>query len=283
VAGKRSFGVSTHLYHGFRLDRSHLLEVGAHGFQAVELFATRTHFDYHNPTAVGDLRAWLADAGLYLSSVHAPVAEGFAGGQWTASLTLASSDAGARARALAEAERALQIARQIPFRVFVVHLGVPRWISAGVADNSRDGARRSVEDLHAQAQPLGVQIAVEVIPNELSRPGSLVHFVEKVVDAADVGVCLDVGHAHMEGDLVEAIETVSEHLTAVDLHDNRRRADDHGLPFEGTIDWPAALTAIQKVGYEGELTFEIGGRGPTKDTLARARRTREKLERLLAP
>ena len=55
----------------------------------------------------------------------------------------------------------------------------------------------------------------------------------------------------MDGDLVDAIETVSEHLITTHVHDNRGRTDDHLVPFEGTIDWPAALTAVQKVGYDG--------------------------------
>ena len=63
---KRQFGVSTHLYHGQRLCREHLLEIAAHGFEWLEVFATRTHFDYHNPAAVADLQQWLAEAGLQL-------------------------------------------------------------------------------------------------------------------------------------------------------------------------------------------------------------------------
>ena len=82
VVAKRPFGVSTHLYHGQRLTREHLLEIAAHGFEPVELFATRTHFDYHNPAAVADLQQWLAEAGLELHSVHAPIGESFSGGRW---------------------------------------------------------------------------------------------------------------------------------------------------------------------------------------------------------
>ena len=51
------------------------------------------------------------------------------------------------------------------------------------------------------------------------------------------------------------------------MHDNRGRTDDHLVPFEGTIDWPAALTAVQKVGYEGPLMFEIAAHGSAKETL----------------
>jgi sugar phosphate isomerase/epimerase len=121
-----------------------------------------------------------------------------------------------------------------------------------------------------------------VIPNELSRAGSLVHFVEDVIDDAGVGICLDVGHAHLDGDLVETIETVSEHLIAVDVHDNHGRVDDHLVPFDGSIDWPGALTVVQKVGYDGPLMLELGARGSTKEILGRARKAREKMERLLA-
>jgi sugar phosphate isomerase/epimerase len=281
VPGKRAFGISTHLFHNYRLVRDHLLEIGAHGFERVELFATATHFDYRNPAAVADLQQWLAEAKLELHGVHAPVGESFAGGRWGPLLSLASADADARARALAEAESALQIARRIPFGVLVAHLGIPRH-QAAPSDNSRDGARRSIEALRCLAEPLGVRVAVEVIPNELSRAGSLVHFIEEVLDESDVGICLDFGHAHMDGDLVDAIETVSEHLITTHVHDNRGRTDDHLVPFDGTIDWPGALTAIQKVGYEGTLLLEIAAHGSAKETLQKARQAREKMERLLA-
>lgn len=278
---KRKFGVSTHLYHGQRLGRDHLLEIAAYGFDAVELFATRTHFDYHNPAAIADLQQWLADAGLELHGIHAPVSESFVGGRWGPALSLASVDRDRRAQAVGEAEAALHIARRIPASVLVAHLGVPRTQQPAPAENNRDAARRSVEALQQAAEPLGVRIAVEVIPNELSRAGSLVHFVEEDLEGIDVGVCLDFGHAHMDGDLVDAIETVSGHLVATHVNDNRGRADEHLVPFDGTIDWPAAMTAVQKVGYDGTLLMEIAAHGSPKQTLARAQKARARMERLL--
>jgi sugar phosphate isomerase/epimerase len=279
---KRPFGISTHLYHADRLGRDHLLEIGSHGFEAIEVFATRTHFDYHNPAAVADLQQWLAEAGLVLHSVHAPIAESLEGTHWGPPLTLASSDPDARARALSEAEHALHIARRIPFSALVVHLGIPRTQHPSATDNSREGARRSVEALQEQAHALGVRIALEVIPNELSRAGSLVHFVEQVVEAPNVGICLDFGHAHLDGDVSDALETVSEHLITTHVHDNRGRTDDHLIPFDGTIDWPAALTGLQKVGYDGAMMLELAAHGSPRDTLQKARKARERMERFLA-
>jgi sugar phosphate isomerase/epimerase len=281
--GHRAYGISTHIYHGQRLTREHLLEIAAHGFDSIELFATRTHFDYHNPSMVANLQQWLAESGLALHAVHAPVGHSFSAGRWGQRLTLAASDADRRASALAEAEQALYIARRIPFGVFVAHLGLPRTEHPTAEDNSRDAARRSINELGRLAEPLGVGLAIEVIPNELSRAGSLVHFVEDVLDQP-VGICLDFGHAHMDGDLIEAIETVSGHLVTTHVHDNRGRTDEHLVPFEGSIDWPAALTAIQKIGYDGTLLLEVAARGSSssKETLQKARRARARMEQLMA-
>jgi sugar phosphate isomerase/epimerase len=272
------FGVSTHLFHAVRLTREHLLEISRHGFRSVELRATRTHVDYHSDTVVADLQQWLAEAGLELRSVHAPIGDTVGPGRQGQPINLAAADAEARAEAVDQATRALHIARRIPFQTFVVHCGA----LGPAADNRRDAARRSLELLHARAEPLGVRLALETIPNELSRAGSLVHFVEQVLDDVPVGICLDLGHAHLVGDLADTIETVSEHLVSVDVHDNRGRHDDHLVPFDGTIDWPSVMTTLQKIGYDGALMMELQTRGPARDTLGRARTASEKLEKLIA-
>jgi sugar phosphate isomerase/epimerase len=276
--------VSTHLFHHERLTRDHFQAIAARGFEMVEVFATRTHFDYHSPAAVADLQQWLAAAGLTLRSVHGPTAASFVGGVWSGSLSIASVDNELRERAVRETLQALYIARRIPIAVFVLHLGIPRMQPRDAdvgGQDARAAARRSVEELVKAADPLGVRVAVEVIPNELSRAGSLVHFVEEDLDGMDVGICLDFGHAHIDGDVIEAVETVSEHVIATHLHDNRGRSDDHLMPMDGTIDWAGALTAVQKIGYDGPLMFEVGAHGPSKDSLARLQRAREKMERWL--
>ncbi|MCA1652337.1 MAG: hypothetical protein LC753_19445, partial [Acidobacteria bacterium] len=76
------FGVSTHLYHERRLERAHLVQVAGYGFEAIELFATRSHFDYHDETAVEQLGDWLSETGLALHGIHAPITDKFADGQW---------------------------------------------------------------------------------------------------------------------------------------------------------------------------------------------------------
>lgn len=78
------FGISTHLYHDQKLERAHLAEIAAHGFEGIELFATRSHFDYRDAAAVESLAQWLDETGLTLFSVHAPITDAFgAGDTWS--------------------------------------------------------------------------------------------------------------------------------------------------------------------------------------------------------
>ncbi len=248
----------------------------------MEVCATQTHLDYHSESVVADLQGWLAESGLAHGSLHAPVSDRFTTGRPGQPLNLASPDPALREHAVDEVTRALHVARRLPYEVLVVHAGVPRAWTHAPGENNRDAARRSIETLATSAEPLGVTVAVELLPNELSTSGSLVHFIEDVLDCCAVAICLDLGHAHLERDVVDVIDTVSEHIALVHVHDNRGRHDDHLLPFEGGIEWPAALTSLQKVGCDERLVLEVAPHGSTRDTLSRARSARARMDRLLA-
>ena len=275
------FGVSTHLYHDQRLDREHLVEIAAHGFDCVEIFATSSHFDYHDGTAVRTLAEWLDDTRLTLHSIHAPVTASYVNGQWGEAFSTAVTDENQRRRTLAEAAAALAMAQTIPFQYLVAHLGLPDVMKPGVGDNSRESARRSVEALHDMAEKAGVGLAIEVIPNALSTPESLVSLIENDLDELKVGICMDVGHAHLIDDVGDAIECCSGHIVTTHLHDNGKKTDDHLVPGEGTIDWPATLMSLQKVGYDGAWMFEIANTSSPKSVLNKAERARRKFEALL--
>jgi sugar phosphate isomerase/epimerase len=272
------FGVSSHLFHEHRLCREHLVHIAAHGFEAVELFATRSHFDYKNEQALGELAEWLSDTRLQLHSMHAPIVERMQNGRWVGAFSNAASDESRRKAAVAETGAALSIAARIPFQYLVLHLGVPSSEQASAADNNADAARRSVEEIAELAARVNVRVAVEVIPNALSDAATLAWLVDEQLDGFDVGVCLDYGHAHMMGDLSDAIETLSGHLWTTHVHDNDGNRDEHLTPYQGTIDWDAAMMETQKIGYDGVLMFEVGDAGDPVEVLKRCVKARERLE-----
>ncbi len=272
------FGVSTQLYHGRRLTRGHLEAIAAHGFDAVELVATRTHFDYRDPAAVAALESWLSETGLRLHAIHAPFVERFENGRWGPALSNASRDPGVRARAVQEAVAALDLAHRVPVEFLVVHLGLPDSQPIPAGDNDPRAARDSLEEIATVADRLGVRIAVELIPNALSTPDAIVALLEDTVDLPRVGACLDVGHAFLWGDPVEAVETLSGHVVTTHVHDNHGTRDEHLVPFDGGVEWPALLISLEKVGYEGTLMLELSDTGRAETVLQKARAARARLE-----
>jgi sugar phosphate isomerase/epimerase len=273
------FGISTHLFHEHRLSREHLVHIAAHGFEAVELFATRAHFDYKSPEAIAEVAEWLSDTRLTLHSIHAPIVERMHQGRWVSAFSNASSDESRRKLAVAEAQAAIAVAAQIPFRYLVLHLGVPTSEQQNASDNQPSAARRSVEEIATAAERANVRVAVEVMPNALSDAATLALLVEEQLDGLDVGVCLDYGHAHLMGDLCEAIEELSGHMWTTHVHDNHGKRDDHLTPYAGTIDWDAAMMETQKIGYDGALMFEVADTGDPLDVLKRCAKARERLEK----
>jgi sugar phosphate isomerase/epimerase len=70
-----------------------------------------------------------------------------------------------------------------------------------------------------------------------------------------------------------------ERVVSTHIHDNHGDKDEHLLPFEGTIDWDAALAGFAEALTELPFVFEIkaqpGAAGPT---LGQIREACDKLE-----
>jgi sugar phosphate isomerase/epimerase len=275
------FGLSTHIFHGERLTRDHLKTIADHGFRAIELFATRTHFDYTDAGHIDAVRGWLAELGMSASSMHAPICASFVGGQWGRAFSNAATDPGRRQEALDETAKAMEAARQLSCSAVVVHLGLPRGQPLPPGDNDRGAVRRSLDELASAATRAGVRLALEVIPNDLSTPSALLEWIDGESDLGSAAICLDFGHAHLLGGAPEAVEALSGYVITTHVHDNRGTDDDHLVPFAGTIDWATTLTALWKTGYAGPLMFEVADHGDAPGVLRRTVRARDRLLAIL--
>lgn len=272
------FGISTHLFHADRLDREHLVEVAAHGFDAVEVYATRTHFDYHNPRAAVALAEWLDDTRLSLHAIHAPTTAGYQNGQWGETISIGAADEERRRKAVSETLAVIGLNAVIRVPMLVLHLGFP---STEPSDNLRGSVSRSLEEIGEAAEAANVALALEVIPNALSMAPRLVQWLEEDLEIKGAGICMDVGHAHLVGEVVDTIETCSGHIVTTHLHDNQGKRDDHLIPGAGTIDWEATMLAFQKVGYDGAWILELAPSADVQATLRDAAQSRARLEHML--
>ena len=255
--------LSTHLFMHQRLHPG-LLELAAQsGAQAVEIFAARQHFDYTSREQVAELAAFFRSNPLTAWSMHAPLYPDHEMGRSGApAVNLLHAEKSRRIAAMDEIKRALETAEQIPFRNLVVHLGErnDEW-----SPRSVEHALTALEHLGAFARPLGVRPLVE---NLLSEPTTPEHLVEILASGHldQIGVCLDLGHAHITVGVPAAIATLGARIVQVHAHDNHGLKDEHLFPGDGTIDWPAAAAALNALAAPPAIVLELSSKLPDEPT-----------------
>jgi sugar phosphate isomerase/epimerase len=239
-----------------RLHPGLLDKMVAGGAEAIEIFAARGHFNYSDRQHVREIANWFRSTGITFHSVHAPM---HGDDEWGRSgappLNIAAVEKRDRIAAMDEIKRALEVAEQSPFQFLVQHVGVSRETST---EQKLESAMTSLEHLRAFAKPLGVQIVVENIPNDLSTPESLVELL-RTARFTDVGVCFDVGHAHMSPGIPQAFETLKPFIRTTHVHDNDQQRDEHLWPGSGTIDWKETLALLRSAPQVPPLLLEIEG------------------------
>jgi D-psicose/D-tagatose/L-ribulose 3-epimerase len=112
-----------------------------------------------------------------------------------------------------------------------------------------------LKEIHELASASGVRIGIEGL-NRFET-----HFVNRgdqalaLADAVapDVGICLDAFHMNIEEvDFLQAIRDAGDRLVDFHVADNNRMAC--GM---GSLDWPAIVSELKGIGYDGALTVEF--------------------------
>ena len=217
-------------------------EAARAGAAAIELFCSRGHFDYRSVENARELAGWLGENRLTLHSIHSPTTRDFhLTRESGAPLSICDPERLRRQEAVDEIKRALDLVEQIPFRFCVQHVASSRDTPD---DRKWDAAFSSLEHLSLFARHRGVTLAIENTPGEMATPVNLKNFLEQT-RLTSVKMCFDSGHAHLEsGDAAAQLETVRDFVVTTHLHDNHGERDEHLLPYEGTIDWSATLSAL---------------------------------------
>jgi sugar phosphate isomerase/epimerase len=221
------------------------------GVKTIEIFAARHHFDYNDRSAVRDIANWFRSTGV-AATLHQPLYLSDRGsGQWSRhvapNINLIEPDKSHRITAMDEVKRALESAEQVPINACVLHLGHKGdpWDTRAL-----ENSLTAIEHLKAFAHPLGVRLLIENLQNEITTPEHILEIL-RVGHFDRVGVCLDIGHAHLVQPtsdskpnlgIDEAFELLKPRIAQLHLHDNHGTKDDHLWPGSGSpgglnIDW----------------------------------------------
>jgi sugar phosphate isomerase/epimerase len=226
------------------------------GAEVIEVFGSRGHFNYSDRQHVREIAKWFRSTGTTFHSMHAPMhGDDEFGRTGAPPLNIAAVEKRDRIAAMDEIKRAIEVAEHAPFQFLVQHVGVSGESSSG---QKIEAAMTSLEHLRAFAKPLGVQVVVENIPNDLSTPEGLVELLH-AAHFTDIGVCLDVGHAHMAPGVTRAFEVLKDLIRTTHIHDNHGERDEHLWPGYGTIEWKQTVELLRTAPQVPALVLEIEG------------------------
>jgi sugar phosphate isomerase/epimerase len=279
--------LSTYLFVSRKLTPELLGQIAEAGFKGVEIFCSRGHFDYTARAEVQAMAAALANQGLTLSSMHAPASRDLSSTRESGTpLSICEVERVRRIEAMDELKRAIDVAEELPFPRMVFHMGGSR----ETADpRKRDAAFSSLEHLILHARHVGVTICVENTTSEMGDPAYLRAFVDET-RLTGLRFNFDIGHAHLADDPEEerienSFAPLRDLVVGVHLHDNHGEKDEHLPPFDGTIDWTAAIKLLKtapekKLPLLLELKEKTGPEAPSPtEQLAAARAAMDRFEK----
>jgi sugar phosphate isomerase/epimerase len=239
-----------------RLHPGLLDQMVAGGAEAIEIFAARGHFNYTDRQHIRQIANWFRSTGVTFHSMHSPMHPDEDWGRGGAThINIASVEKLQRVAATDEIKRAIEVAELAPFQFLVQHVGIGH---EEADEHKLDAAMSSLEHLHAFAKPLGVQLLVENITNELSTPETLLDLLH-AGRFDDIGVCFDVGHAHIMSSVPQAFEVLKDRIRSTHVHDNNQERDSHLWPGDGTIDWTETLSLLRSAPHVPPVLLEIEG------------------------
>ena len=238
------FGLSTAIFGAAALGAPEFDQIAAKGFTVIELTSVP------DPSAT---RSLIEAAGLEIASLSVN---------------------------LADAKSGLVSASELGTGVLVVRAdGCRIRTTSEVVSRGNDNLRgQFLESLAEEAESRRVRVALEVPLR--SSPDDVLDLISSV-DSSWLGVCLDVGHAHLNGGAPEAIETLSGYILLAHLNDNNGREDAHRAPYGGSVDWPATLMELWKTGFTGAAVLEISPDPDVSTALSRAVGARTRLQAIL--
>lgn len=117
-------------------------------------------------------------------------------------------------------------------------------------------------------EKFGINVAVENLfrgdpkrkcyIGKLGSPAELNGIIEEI-NSPYIVACIDIGHASLTGYEPEKFieKTNPDVLRALHVQDTDYLSDLHTLPYLGSLNWENIMSALKKVGYSGDLTFEI--------------------------
>ena len=140
----------------------------------------------------------------------------------------------------------------------------------------------SLNQVASHCKELGIMCVLEnKLPHLIFGKPSDILWILDGINSAEVGFCLDTGHAFFAGQISDLVRrVVSGYLRMIHAHDNNGTKDDHLLPGDGKIHWEKFLNDLVHIRFRGAFILELAGENDPAVTMTNARRGRTYLRDL---
>jgi sugar phosphate isomerase/epimerase len=197
-----------------------------------------------NPARPGDARKIMRDSGLPCDSIH---------GVFGREYDISTGYERYRLSMMQVYENEGILATELGGPMVVVH-PAPICLDGVITEQDRevrvDPLRRSLADLARMGERIRVVYLIENLPPNYYIGADPVQLAEllREVNSPWLKMCFDVGHSHMNGDVVEHLDACRDVIGYLHIHDNNRAADSHLMPFDGNLPWQRQAVALAKLG-----------------------------------
>ena len=224
------------------------------GLDAAEWFEENEVAPWSAPEAASIIRKLMHRYEL-LSQYHAPYQDEYDPATINGRLRTPEETAGLITRLLDRAER-------LEARLVTMHCGsCPNEQDRPEAMNRfAEGLCLSVPELERRHIRIAIENHTPAFVNQPlgSRPEEMDWFMGRLPETW-VGRTLDIGHAHIDGQVQGFLSRPLDRVLNCHLHDNYGKQDDH-LPLgKGRIPWSEVLQTLADRAYSGALTLEFFG------------------------
>lgn len=155
-------------------------------------------------------------------------------------------------------KQSLANANDLNAKMWVFHPAQRTGIGQFYPDADYKTMFRSIEELYAVGEEYGLNLALENLPHKywflMSTPAEYMRLYKET--NLPIGITLDLGHAHLEGQIKPFIEQLADKIVHIHASNNFGADDEHNGVEDGTIDYPWFVESLRKIGYDRTVVIE---------------------------
>ena len=161
---------------------------------------------------------------------------------------------------ISRAKQYLDLAYELRGRNLLLVVGEYIWNREVIPETDQwKFAVEGVRELGQYAATMGLEIAVEIEPFELSIVNNIAKISRFLDDVAliDVKANIDISHLALAKDAPESIVELAGRIAHVHLSDCDGKKHGDLPPGRGVVNFPPFLSALQAAGFGGSISIEL--------------------------